>query len=284
LLDRKIAALLDQHHDALYGVLAPHVQRLSRHDLVDPALTVKTWRGGFADTAWIQATLSDLALPDAFRRMRELPIARFVRRLEIGSGDQVQTLAMITPETMPWLRELVVGDTSRWIPRIETLRPSSTALFAAFIAQLEVLEVHGGINFETFAAPKLRRLTLWQTREPRDPPLVVFDANTPALEELFLIGFLPDLAFLGRYPKLRVLSLNTTFDDNWLEALVRSPMIEHLEHVTLGYNLRDPHLEIIIRYADRLRHLKILDLTGNYFRDEVRRQFYDVGLACVRLR
>ena len=44
-IERRIATCLDQHHDAFYGALAPHVQRASLPDLLDPALVVKQWLG-----------------------------------------------------------------------------------------------------------------------------------------------------------------------------------------------------------------------------------------------
>src|SRR4051812_26380989 len=64
LIERRIAAVLDRHHDALYGELAPHVTRRSAPDVFDPACEVLGWSRGFAETIWLQARRGDAVTLD----------------------------------------------------------------------------------------------------------------------------------------------------------------------------------------------------------------------------
>jgi hypothetical protein len=278
MIERKIAALLDHHHAALYGALAPFVTRASRPDLFEPAMLVKTWRGGFADTIWIQRTQSTHELVDVLRAMRVLPIARFVRRLEIGDGDQPAVLGQIAP--MPSLRELVVSDTTHSSPRLKTIRPSDTQSLNAFVSQLEVLEMRYTTHVVPFAAPVMKKLLVY---EAHTDPARLFDLTLPVIEDLTAYGFRFDRDFFDRYPTLRRVRINATIEPGWFEHFLLSPAVERLETLAIS-SIGDAELLLIHRYAHRLERMQRLDLANNYFSPQARQTVYGLMPPCVRYR
>ena len=280
-LERKIAALLDREHDALYGSLAPFVDRLSRPDRLDPVLLVKKWRGGFADTIWIQRALTGMDHAQAIREMRALSIARFVRRIEIGHGDHPAALAELVREPMPSLRELVVGDNSHNVPGMGVYTLPDTRVLDPIVGQLELLEIRHATKVFALDAPVMRKLHLYVSRDPVPPR--VFDLATPALEELSCIGFQIDRTFVDRYPKLRRLELHTSLEPGWFEHFVRSEMLARLETLMIS-RLGDADLRVIAQYANRFAKMKRLDLSYNYFTPDVREEVAAELPACVRYR
>ena len=267
LIARKFAALLDQHHDALYGPLARFVNRASRPDRFDPALEVRRWHGGFADTIWVQTTRSEIQLADVVRALRDLPIARFLRRLEVGEGDHSSAIAAIE---LPSLRELVVGDASRALPMLRTNPVATTAAFDALANQLELLHVQTPIELAPMQSTSLRDVSLYRTSEPFTLPTRIFDASLPELEAIRLLGFRIDRDFFARYPRLRRLEINARLEPDWLEHFLMSPAIERIEHAEIGFGLGDADLSTVARLVHRIAHMKRLDLRANYFSNEAR--------------
>lgn len=256
IVESKIQTLLDQHHDALYGALAPHMNRLSRPDLLDPALIVTGWRGGFADAVWIQRRIAGLEIAEVLRAMRELPVMRFVRRVVLGAGDRVAA----APELPSTLRELVVGDRSRALPILQGVLLANTSAIEPLASQLEVLAIQYVTEVGAITGP-LR----WSwCRRSTTRPHRVFDLDVPELEELVAVGFVLDRAFVERYPRLRRLQLHSTFSPSWFEAFARSTMLARHEQLTIS-RIGDVELALIADLRDRFEHLQRLDLSSNYF-------------------
>ena len=284
LIERKIAAHLDAHHDALYGALAPHVTRSSRPDLFDPALHVKAWRGGFADAIWVQVTRSGLTLVEILGALRTLPIARFIRRLELGLGDQPAAIAELVRAPIATLRELVVDETSRPLPMLGRARLTELAPIEPLLDQLELLQVLSSVNYRRFASSTLRTLTLWlPVHATFTPATTRFDADLPALEDLTASGFLFDVDVVARYPRLRRLALSGWYEPGWLAHLLRSPQLARLERLELGWRFTDDDLELLVRSADQLGHLTLCDVSANAFSRAARAAARARLPACVRL-
>ena len=256
-LERRVHALLDEHHDALFGTLAPFVRRPSRSTPHRPAVEI-TWRSGFADEIRIQR-VPKLALHDIYAQLRRLPLSRFTTRLVVGSptlpspyleqGSYRQLLQTIASDGTPaHLRMLVLGDiplSQRVSLDIGDLRPVVANCHA-----LEELELKRGIGIlGPLVSDSLRRLQFDNIAEPlRDLPR----STLPALR---------DLAVLNGYGTVL------------LGLLVKSPLLVQLQALTLRRcNLQDPDLELIRTESWRFQHLARLDLRDNVFsRDAVRR-------------
>jgi hypothetical protein len=281
LIERRIATCLDQHHDAFYGALAPHVHQLSRPDVRDPALAVKRWSAGFADELWLQACHA-VGLPEIVRVARELPIARLVRRIELGVGDQPSALAELSRAPWSHLRELLVmgrWHASRTIDHVDVHDLDGAG---PLLAQLEALDLQHAITYTPFESPALRRL--WLTHDYRQTPMTVFDARLPALEELHHAGFQPDPTILERFPRLRRLTFTAEPMGPWLSALLASPHIARMTHLTLGYRVADAELDILVQHADRIAHMELVELTHDWYSAEVLARVQPRLPPCVKLR
>jgi hypothetical protein len=254
----RIARHLDHHHDALYGVLAPHVNRLSRPDLRYPALEVRAWRGGFADTVWLQA-VPGLTLAELVRALRELPIAQELRCVELGYGEVAGAVAELARAPLRSLRELRAVH-SRFSPSSlggERLTLSAFAPIAEGLVRLHLGEVDAG----ELASSTLRSLAAWLPW-PGNPVLAL---AAPALEQLSVSNIAIDRALFDRYPKLRILDHGGSVDAGVLAHLVASPHLARFERIVLGAGLDDHDLDAVVRYADRVATLACLDLRHSTF-------------------
>jgi len=256
-LERRIHALLEDHHDALFGPLAPYARRPSRSTPARPALEI-TWRSGFADEIRIQR-VPKIALHDLYAQLRKLPLMRFTTKLVVGSptlpspyleqGSYRQLLNTIANDGAPaHLRTLVLGDiplSQRVSLDIGDLRP-----VVAHCHALEDLELKRGMGIlGPLTSERLRRLVFDNIAEPlRD----LTRSTLPALTELSVLN---------------------GYGTVLLGLLAKSPLLEQLQALTLRRcHLQDPDLEIIRADSARFQHLARLDLRDNMFtRDAVRR-------------
>lgn len=256
-LERRVHALLDENHDALFGPLAAFVRRPSRATPVRPALEV-TWRSGFADEIRMQR-VPKIALHDLYAQLRRLPLVRFTTKLVIGSptlpspyleqGSYRQLLGAIGNDGTPaHLEKLVLGDiplSQRVSLDIGDLRP-----VVANCHSLEELELKRGMGIlGPLVSESLRRLHFDNIAEP--------------LRELTR----------STLPALRELAVLNGYGTVLLGLLVKSPLLDQLQSLTLRRcTLQDPDLEVIRNESARFAHLTRLDLRDNMFsRDAVRR-------------
>jgi uncharacterized protein (TIGR02996 family) len=256
-LERRVHALLEDHHDALFGPLAAYARRPSRSTPARPALEI-TWRSGFADEVRIQR-VPKIMLHDLYAQLRKLPMMRFTTKLVVGSptlpspyleqGSYRQLLNQIANDGAPaHLRTLVLGDiplAQRVSLDIGDLRPVVERCTA-----LEELELKRGMGIlGPLVSERLRRLVLDNIAEP--------------LRELTrsTLPVLADLAVLNGYGTVL------------LGLLAKSALLDQLQSLTLRRcHLQDPDLEIIRTESARFQHLTRLDLRDNMFsRDAVRR-------------
>ena len=280
-LESKIARLLDQHHDALYGPLAPHVNRASRPDLAEPVLLVKAWRGGFADTVWLTQPGPTGDVVEVLRTLLGLSIGRFVRRIELGGGDHDAAVRALADTES--LRELALGAPGPPLSvphRRKAIEPTS---LLPLLPQLEVLEIEYSLpDTIAMSARALRKLAL-RLYAVDAPPTRLFDIDAPLLEELECNGFRLDRAFFDRYPRLRRAAIYTTFEPGWFEHVLLSGAIERLETLALT-RIGDAELMLIAQHADRFANMARLDLRYNTFSAAARAAVAGQLPACVRYR
>jgi hypothetical protein len=260
LIERKIAAVLDRHHDELYGVLAPYVQRLSRPDVLFPALAVKRWQPGFADTVWLQDTPRSIKIPDAYRALAALPIARYVRRIELGRSNTAAAVAAIDAAPLASMRSLVLGD-STGLPMVPHVELADTGPLEALAARLEELAIMGwGTTLQwPLRSQTLRSLVL----TTRETPSV--DCELPALEYLALRGaFEIDVGLFDRQPATELVFDGCRLAPSALEALL-SRHAGRIRRVTARCWLTDDDLAVVVRHAAAAARLERLDLRNNDF-------------------
>jgi hypothetical protein len=240
-IDSRIAAYLDRHHDSLYGALAPHVQRASRPDLRAPAMEIDRWLHGLVDVTLQPG--GDRDLVGVMRALRAAPIGRFVRRLAIRHGADMTAARTLIREPFPALRELFFGWSSGRRsddPFLEILAP--------LLPDLEVLEIQSRSAYVPFVASRLKKLTFWI--DP-DAPAVRFESRLDAIEHLELSDFTFPRGLLRSYPTLRHVALSGRFEPDWLEDFLTSDL-GRLSTVTFfSTTFRERDLDVVVRHAAR---------------------------------
>jgi hypothetical protein len=269
-IERRIAAVMDTHHDAIFGVLAPHVNRSSRPDLFSQALEIMQWRAGFVDAVFLQRRLEPIDLPDIIRGVRAMPIAKFVRAIHLGIGNQIEAVAELARDPPASLRALYINEWRRHIARLQNVKLDTfTDELVALLATLEVVELTG-IRYQRFASPTLRELELY-TASSAVQSNVIFDAELPELRRLKLQSMWLDDAILERYPRLEHLHASLyEIREDWLAPLLRSDRFAQLRELVLGYACGDDQIAVLARHADRLGNLTRLELVGQGFTAEGR--------------
>jgi hypothetical protein len=168
---------------------------------------------------------------------------------------------------LSWVR---VGDLARVLQACPSLRSlhargasiaCETAIDHPQLTRL-TLET-GGLACETVQAlvsaslPNLRQLELW-FGQPKYGATATIDDLAPLLHA----DALPSVRELGL--------VDCEFADALAEALARSPRLARLERVDLSRGtLRESGGQAILDHAERFRHLRSLDLDGNYLPPEL---------------
>lgn len=293
----ELAALFQQARpDAAKAFLATHAERLFGELEVhfDSELYDFTWRNGFLDGASLarRAYHSRTVLSELTRDFLALPIARFVTKLRFGlasfesDNDWSETLRAVAESARaPFLRELRFDDYT-----YEDCELSWTAFgdFSPYWAKLPALEhLHirsgeGGTlgdlvlpNLKTFIResgglaeteirsilragwPKLERLDVWFGSENYGAE------GTVELIQPLLNGAVPaSLKHLGL--------VNAEFAPELLRELLTSKVLAQLEVLDLSKGvLLDGDVQVLLDQADRVKHLKRLDLSENQLETSV---------------
>ena len=281
-VENRIAAIVDEHHDRWFGALARLVRKPSRKGPAVPAVEV-TWQLGFAEDVLIR-TSPQLAIDQAYVRLRELPLSRQIRRLVVGPPDigydppyqYTSPYARGSTYSQLWeamlghgipsrMTELVVG--ADQAHRRPTLQLGELRSVVAAAPALEVLRIVGGHGDVPLASDTLRVLELHDVVEP---DLVDLDHSVlPGLEELVLHArtpiALPDV--LARFPALVHITLNGFSGRAGGDPLVvyfSGTAAGRLRTLTLhACQLADFDAAALLHDADRFAHLERLDLRRN---------------------
>jgi hypothetical protein len=280
-LEARIARILADHHAPLFGALAPHVQAPGAAAPSAPALEV-TWHGGFADTVSIESPGGTLELADIYRALRGLPLARFLRRLEVGRGDYAGFMTALGADPPPTLAELILHGQEEVLGQSRVVRKSRLRrrptpfeprdvhavidgrLFAALPA-LEVLHMHCLIDgLLAIDAPTLRFLVVSLANDAIDELAL---SSLPALESLTCFQSTLSLELLERSPQLkRISGVSCRSMPAILRRMIGSPCLASLRELALSScGLTDEDLAFMAAHADRFAHLEVLDLTGHDF-------------------
>jgi hypothetical protein len=231
------------------------------------------WRLGFAEEVHLRG-VSQLAIDEAYIRLRELPLSRQILRLVIGeptvvAGDTVSyeplLAAMLAHGIPSRLRELVFGaDQPHRRPgiRLGDLRPVVAAATA-----LEVLRIVGGHGELALESPTLRTLELSDVVP--DDARQLADAHLPALEELVLHARTPiGPPKVDHFPALA----HVTLDQFTRAGVGIISLIDHLAVIpslrTLALRrceLDDRELTALLDAPERYSHLTRIDLRQNRF-------------------
>ena len=271
-VENRAAGIIDANHDAWFGALARHVRKPSRKGPAIPSVEI-VWRLGHAEEVHLRS-VSQLAIDEAYARLRELPLSRQILRLVIGEPTVLPgevpsyepLLATMLAHGIPSrLRELVLGaDQPHRRPgiRLGDLRPVVAAATA-----LEVLRIVGGHGELALASDTLRTLELSDV-VPEDLRQLA-EARLPALEELVLHARAPiGPPELDRFPRLAHVTLDQF-------ARAGAGVVSLVEHVSTVPSLRtlalrrceldDLELAALLAAPERYAQLTRIDLRQNRF-------------------
>lgn len=271
-VENRVAAILDDNHDAWFGTLARHVRKPSRKGPAIPSVDV-AWRLGFAEEVHLRGT-PQLSIEDTYARLRELPLSRQIVRLVVGEtttfdGPTMPTYeplleAMLAHGIPSRLRELVINADHPY--RADLLVGDLRPVIAAAPA-LEVLRIAGQYRQLAFESPTLRVLEI--SGVTAGYPDHLARATLPALEELVLHARQPiGPPLLAQFPRLAHVTL-----DRFTRAGVGA--VSLLDHAMtapaartialLRCELDDRELAAVIEAPARFAHLTRLDLRHNRF-------------------
>lgn len=236
-LTRTIDRVLDVHHDALFGALAPHVDRASRPDLRLPALVVEVWRAGFAEVITLNAPMGGPTLAEVHVAMRALPICARVRELRLGVGTDPAAAAAIAADPPPTLRTLWLTHAGFREPR-QPGRLDDLGPLATVAGQLTTLRIE-----QMSQSPPLRSTTLRELFffAPTAGTSIV-DSALPNLVDLTLSQDTLTDAVWARFPALaRLCCYDVERPAGWLARALAQPTLR-----TLELTVEDDEFEVLV--------------------------------------
>jgi uncharacterized protein (TIGR02996 family) len=254
-LERRAITLLEQHHEAMFGPLAPHTRKPSHGDQGTFALTV-TWRSGFADEIRIEST-EQIELVDIYTQLLALPIVRFMTKLVVGrpvfgasDGSYKPLLSTVVHfEPPPHLQTLVLGD----------VRPGQTVLVNVHklqatldrctqLERLAIMNARGIIG--PLASERLRSLSITNMGEPSlgHDLYEIASSALPALTELTMLH---------------------AYARSILRNLPGSSLLGTLTTLSMRHGGLDDHdLLLVCSRSECFAHLTRLDLRNNNFESD----------------
>ena len=241
-----------------------------------------TWRLGFFDAVRVaRRSPQQPEVPAVVAELLRHPSAHFLRGLTIGPLGKldeydyrptVEALAAAAPRR---LEELILADfTAEHVALPFSTLGEVSALLRALPALRRLTLRGGSLRFETaLEHPGLRVLTVTTAELAVRTAGRLCRACLPELERLELDCpslKLPerDLAVLltaKDLPKLRWLSLRQTLGTAGpLQALLESGLLAQLDGLDLSEgDLTDSSVDLLLRHAEGLKRLKVLDLSAN---------------------
>lgn len=281
-LTKQSEALLKKHAAHFWGALAKPSERT-----VEPE-----WFCGFlsglklgwpmyeGDGETEQDCIDDLTA------LLTLPIARFLRRLELGpvtydgvsEGMSFQAVIDVMQSfKLPTLRELVLGHLADW-----DISSTSTGAFgplAKVLPSLQRLTLRAGhIDLgKNVSLPELTHLSLETGSLTKNTLKQLWSLQAPKLESLMIWFGDPDHGASGGvkdlepllsgslFPQLKHLGLmNASFTDQLPDALAKSLRLPQLESLDLSLGtLTDDGLARMLSNQSKFTHLKTLNLERN---------------------
>jgi hypothetical protein len=267
----------------LLGPLAPFESKLQAK-----------WRLGFLSQLQIEASRAieaeGIDVVQLLEAAWRLPSVRFLRILGIGcpSMHEVALVPRIgevlaSGGVRPTLRKLAfVTNTDEEM--LSWTSAGELSGYSALFPNLEILEVHAGkCQLTAPDFPRMRRLRLKTCGLTAQQLTALSQARWPALErlevwagsashgvELTVEQYRP-LLQSTRLPRLKALGLcNCEVTDALCAAVLESPLLPQLEELSLSMGtMSEAGARVLLRGADRLRHLKSLDVDDNYLGPEV---------------
>jgi uncharacterized protein (TIGR02996 family) len=277
------STLLSSHGEYLVppllaGMLAqPH----RKADLAGSRSEV-TWRLGFFDAVRVaRRSAQQPEVPAILAELLRHPSAHFLRGLTIGplgkldEYDYRAVVVAIAAAAPKRLEELFLADFSPEHVALPFSRLGDASPLLRSVSSLKRLSLRGGaLRFEAaLEHDGLRELTVTTTGLTVRTGARLCRACLPALERLEIDC--PSLRLPERdleallkakgFPKLQRLALRqTSATASLLEAILESSLLPRLEKLELSEgDLTDSCAELLVRHGQRLKHLKLLDLSAN---------------------
>ena len=252
------------------------------------------WRLGFLQTLRVEATRQDedegVEVVKLLEVALRLPSSRFLRELSVACPSSHE--ADLTPElhavlaaggVRPTLCRLAFF-TNEDEEMLSWTSAGELAGVAAVFPNLESLEVRAGSYTLTAPRfPRLKSLVLQTCGMTAENLKALAQADWPSLERLELwvgsashgvqltVEQFEPLLRSSRLPQLKSLALcNCELTDALCTAVLDAPLLPRLEALTLSKGtMTEVGACALIAGADRLRHLKSIDVDDNYLSQEV---------------
>ena len=256
------------------------------------------WRYGFIDGARI-ARNSDRP-PHTVRELTAAllrhPSARLLRTLIIGplamrgENDYGPVIAEICAAAPASLRELFIADfdVAEHADLSSTTLGDVSGLYSA-LPRLRALHLRAGsLELGAVCAPTLRSLTVTTGLFDERALTAIAAAPWPELAHLRLeasgpalpfaglsaIGAAPDMAALRHFALINTSELGNV----WREILRDSPLLARLQVLDLSHgDLSDDDAQHLLAGRESLKHLRTLDLSGNFLSADVSAALRDLG-------
>lgn len=269
-VENRAAGIIDANHETWFGALSRFVRKPSRKGPAIPSVEI-VWRLGYAEEVHLRG-VPQLAIDQAYARLRDLPLSRQILRLVVGEptvvpGDtpsyEALLAAMLAHGIPSRLRELVLGaDQPHRRPGI---RLGDLRQVVAAAAALEVLRIVGGHGELAIESERLRTLELSDVVPDEIHQLA--DARLPALDELILHARAPiGPPALDPFPALAHITLDQFTRGggvSLLEQLAATPTLRTIALRRCG--LDDRELAALLAAPERYAHLTRIDLRQNRF-------------------
>lgn len=240
----------------------------------------------------MEAEIERLGSSPEAATLTSLTIGDWGQAYENSSEDVVQALVKYSA-SFPALRKLFIGEMGYEECEISWINQSDLSpLFPAY-PQLQSLTVQGGtdLRLSSLQHDKLEELIIITGGLGKNVLADIATANLPNLQKLELYlgvdnygfdGGLEDLLPLiepDKFPKLTYLGLkNSEIEDEIAAALADAPILDQLETLDLSLGtLSDTGAEALLA-SERIKGLKLLNLSHHYMTDEMVKRWKDSGL------
>ncbi|MFB4182078.1 STM4015 family protein [Escherichia fergusonii] len=253
------------------------------------------WDNEISREEFIKNILSDEDLP----KIRSLIIGRWGECWDEESCQPIIDMFVEHAEHFAHLESLFVGDMESEECEISWIQQGDYSRLYAALPNLKKLTIKGtqGLELGEIAHDKLEHLEIISGGTPCGVFASLQNSQLPALKTLIVYigienyGFdvsldsVMNLASKSLFPSLTHLGLVNSEEQNEIvRRVLESDILPQLEVLALSCGtLTDEGAEHLLKHADRLSHLKLLDLYHHYLTTEMQKKLQKTLTCTVEL-
>ncbi|EEU1437550.1 STM4015 family protein [Escherichia coli] len=253
------------------------------------------WGNEISREEFIKNILSDEDLP----KIRSLIIGRWGECWDEGSCQPIIDMFVEHAERFAHIESLFIGDMESEECEISWIKQGDYSRLYAALPNLKKLTIKGtqGLELGEIAHDKLEHLEIISGGTPSSVFASLQNAHLPALKTLIVYigvedyGFdasmdiVMNLASKSLFPSLTHLGLVNSEEQNEIaRRVLESDILPQLEVLELSCGmLTNEGAEHLLKHADRLSHLKLLDLHYHFLATEMRKKLQKTLTCTVEL-